>query len=186
MAASLNSLTSTVKTFITYNAQVQPTGSVYSPIIANTALGVTISLNNGTSGSVNYADEVYSTITYLNPSANTSLDLTNLTDVTDQAALAFVRVKAIHVNNLSTAQDGTYGGSASQIQVGCGSGLTQAWAGMYNSGAVQQVYLGGAYLNANAVSGGVSVTSGSRKISLINLDAVNSGTAQVTIIGSIV
>lgn len=178
---NLNSLTATITVSTQFNASNTLSGYT-NPLTNTQSLKSTATLGTSVATTVlNGADEVYSALIPVGNSATATLDLQNFTDVLGSAGISLVRVKSFQVSLLSSGQN-ALGSACSQIQIG-GSGLVQPWAGMWTSGSILQLYNGGTYLTFANTSGGVAVTSGSRKVIFCNQDSTNSGMVQVSVIG---
>ena len=159
-----------------WTAQDNLSGQTYSPIQNISTINKLLSYGTLTSNNaVGGANELYSAITEVSPSGTATLNLSSFTDILGNTN-GLARVKLIMVQNLSTTDDFTYGTNCNSIKVGGG---TFAW----NSGQIATVLNGGIFLNGSNSASGVAVVSGQNNLLLTNLDSVNNGSVQVTIIG---
>lgn len=150
------------------------TGADFSPITGGLNYNKkqtygTSALNNALGG----ADEfVAALVTLTNGSAST-INLSSLTNIVQQTAVALARVKGWSLRLLSLTDDTVYGTAAVSVTVG-NSGTAPFLFNNWSSGATQTIYNGGVMEYFDQQAAGFVVTSGSNdRIRVLNNDTVN-------------
>lgn len=179
MSSNINSLSGSMTATANYTARNPAVGANANdqPISASNTPQTAITFGNTVANTAaGGADECFSQTVSIVASGGTSVvNLKNCTDVLNQTAINFARLKGIQVRLLSTSQDTTYGTSCSQINVGGGAAVFTG----FNQSNVS-VFNGGFYSNCFGVgTGGIAIPSGSNNITITNLDPV--ATAGVSI-----
>lgn len=191
---SMDSVTGTLLTTkLTLSGQKNYTGSDYSPVTGSGSPQKTITFTVG--GAIQDGiNEIYSKITLITASANTSIDLTTVSDILNQSAINFARVKLIMLRLLSTTDDSTNGTAASSITVN--NTVTNSLSSQSNSGwfsnAAEGAASGSKFTIANGDgllwwtkrTAGVLVDGTHKVINIVNNDGAVTAAVQLTVLGS--
>lgn len=186
---AIDTLTSSLTISCQWTAQKDLTGTDYSPTTNSsgfnkkTTLGT--SANSNTTGG---ADELISFVGTIANSGNTTIDLTNTTDILSQANTNLARVKALVIRLLSTDDDATNGTACTYITLDgsvsnaflSGSG-GRGWLAANTS--TMDIPNGGAVGVEFASNTGVLVNSTIKNIKIINGDSGHPAAYQITVIG---
>jgi|SRR5579871_396274 len=188
--AGMSALTVNSRLTLPITAQNNVTGADYSPTANQSTINKTLTLGTASAnGAANGSDEIYSTILTVTGGSNTTIDLTNITDLLNTAAVNLVRVKMILIRNLDSVDDPTNAPApnASFITVGNNGAndfVSTSGSGWFNTAASVFDVAKGDFLFWGTKGTAGSVTSGSKKIiKLVNGDGTNTAKIQVTIIG---
>ncbi len=115
----LDSLTSSISAGLTIDARKNITGADYQPIQNNTTITKRVALGtavaNGVAGG---ADSLVSFIQSIAASGTATIDLRALTDILNQGAQVWARLKGLLIRLLSVADDATNGTAATQVVIG--------------------------------------------------------------------
>lgn len=181
-----NTLDSSVTLSATFTFSKPNTGFNDTTITSTKSNKQTLKSSNGAS-SAKGADQVYSAVRSLAGGANETLDLSgSLTNIFGET-ISFVRIKAILIELLSTAQDADNGTAATSILVG-GAATNQALAGsgkwFGDTSDKIRVFNGGFFACAVDNAAGVTVANASTdSLKVENEDGAVTAKYRLTIIG---
>jgi hypothetical protein len=136
------------------------------------------SVSNTTSGG---ADELYAELLTIAPSGTATINLANFTDVINQTAVAFARVKKWRFQLLSVADDAVNGTACSSVSVG-GAGSDPFLFNLLGTTPKVQIFNGGIWEYADESATGFVVTSGTNNNILITNNDASHAAAFVGII----
>ncbi len=179
---AISSLTVTTNQTQRWNAQNTSTGSI-APIVngsqnnAQQTYG-TAAANAALGG----ADEYFNFLITLAASASSTLDLTTMTNVLNQASVSIARIKAYQFQLLSVAQDATNGTACSSVTIGNAVSNAQ----LFNLGGTTPtftVYTGGAWSYQDERAGGFTVDGSHNNLKFLNNDGAVAAAIRVQIIG---
>lgn len=171
----------TVRAQIAWNATKNVTG--LTGIVSNESLSKTLSFTLGSGAAA--IDQVVSQVRTLSASASETLDLNGgLTNVTNDASVVMVRVKAVFIQLLSTTDDSTNGTAASSITIG--NAASNQFTGPLG-GATETLTVpnGGFVMFGRGDASGWASTAGSAdNLKVVNNDGSNSAAYRITIFGA--
>lgn len=178
---ALNTLSSSIKVSITASAALAAVGSDYQPLARSLSINKTVgpfSTANANAASLG-ANEIYSAITTVTASGNSTVNLQSLVDFVDQSGITLVRVKGFIIRLLSQADDSTTGTQASSVTInGAGTNLA-VLPGITNL----TLSNGDVFAWATPSATGITVSSTTENIYIANNDASHSAAVQITVVG---
>lgn len=186
---SIDTLTAQLTISASWTAQKNLTGTDYSPTTNASGFNKKQSLGtNANSNTTGGADELISFVSTIANSGNTTIDLTNTTDILSQANTNLARVKSLVIRLLSTDDDATNGTACTSITIDgsvsnaflSGSG-GKGWLAANTS--TLDIPNGGAVAMEFASNTGVLVNSTVKNIKIINNDAGHPAAYQITVMG---
>jgi|SRR5579885_2583139 hypothetical protein len=187
---ALSSLTSAITIGASWTAQHNITGTTYSPTQNSSQISKKSSV--GTSASNNAAgggDELVSFIQSISNSSNTTIDLTNLTDILSTANTNLARIKGVIIQLLSTSDDSTNGTNCTSITVGAAA--SNAWTSqsanrgwLATNTSTFDIPNGGAVSFVTPTANGVLVDGTHKNLFIVNNDSSNAAAVQITLQGA--
>lgn len=182
---AISTLTTTFKAGVTWSASVNLTGTDYSPLTQAGNINKTYALGTASANSASGGgDEFISYIISLAASANTTVDLTNVTNIVQQSGVSFARIKGYMIRLLSTSDDSTNGTNCTSITVGAAASNMQnlELGGNTNTFTLGN---GGCHQHFDPSAAGFSTVGASTKnIKFLNNDATNAAAIQLTVAGA--
>jgi hypothetical protein len=185
---ALDSVAGTAITLqVAMSAGKNKTGTTYGQITNNSTITKKFSYTLGGNVALG-VNEIYSSITSISSSSNTTLDLTALTDLINVASINMARVKAIVIQLLSATDDSINGTAASYITVGNNNTndlVSQSGSGWLND-VTSSIDIPNSGFLAFAVgnAAGVAVDATHKLIKIANADGALAAAVQVTLLGS--
>lgn len=116
---AIDTLSGSMRASLSWTAQEQLTGQDYQPLSNPGNLQKTYSFTSTQENNTNTgADELISYLVTVAAGGNTTIDLTALTNVLQQANVSLTRIKGYMLRLLSVADDSVNGTNCSSVQVG--------------------------------------------------------------------
>jgi hypothetical protein len=186
---ALDSLTSTLTITMQWTAAKNLVGVDYSPISNGSQVSKRSSVGTNANSNTNTGgNELVSFIQSIANSGSATFDLTNMTDILNQANTNLARVKGIEIRLLSTADDATNGTACTYITVGANgtndwlsSNTGRGWL-TSNTSSID-IPNGGALGLAFPNATGVPVNGTSKIIKVTNGDSGNTAAVQISLQG---
>jgi hypothetical protein len=184
--AGLSLVQTSLQVSCPWTAQLNLTGQAYNPLqnvgaIRKSQTYGTAAANNALGG----ADEFISYLLSIAASGNSTINLSSITNILQQAGVALVRIKGWLFQLLSTTDDTVNGTLCSSITIGAAASdpfLFNAWGG---TTPTVNVYNGGIMSYFDQVAAGFTVTASSNdKIKIVNNDSTYAAKVQITLIAA--
>lgn len=186
--AGMSTLTAKGQMQTLLQAQNNLTPQAAGPIQNVSTVTKTFSLGTAAANNAaNGADECALFITSVGNSGNSNIDLTNITDLLNTAAVSLSRVKWTQMQLLSAADDSANGNTCSSCTIG--NNGTNDWISQSHSGwlataaSVFDLPNGGCLAFGTPSANGVVVDGTHKLIHVVNNDAGNSAKFQLALIG---
>jgi len=151
----------------TGNAGANTKSQTYSNATANNALGG--------------ADEYFNFLITIAGSGNATIDLTNLIDILQTAAVSLARLKSFQFQLLNLNDDPVNGTLCTEITIGDAASNAQP----LNIGATGTyiMFTGGSWSYFDQTAGGFTVSSSLKNIKIVNNDASHAAAVRVQLTG---
>jgi len=194
LRVNLTTLSATAAASLSWTATKSLTGTAYSAIANASTLRTSFGLGTTVANAVvGGADELASFITSIPASSSASIDTTAVTDILNQAAASFARLKLLMIRLLSVSLDATNGTAASSITLDntvVNALSAQSNSGWFNNGAEGAVGgskftipSGGVLFFGTPAAAGILVDATHKIIRLTNNDTSLAAKAETSFVG---
>lgn len=180
---AIGTLDGHLKMELQISAQQSLTGTDYSPLSNNST--ITKKADFGTdaaNAAAEGADQVISFVQSVAAGGNTTIDLQAVTNILQQSAQSFTRIKQLLFRLLSVADDATNGTNASSVSIGNG-GANGTSLFMGNSAQTFTIPNGGAVGYLGNQTAGLGVNATTKDLFILNNDGAVIAKVQVSVVG---